>query len=417
MDFSLIARRLREKIVRISGELSKKLDKTARRFVSEAVYGILSSQTVLLTELGRSLEGDVTLKKIIERFCRQLGKASLWLSIHKQLLSQVSWRIADKTLLILDISDIQKRYARKMEYVATVRDGSKKELGKGYWSLHVIAAELDSLEINPLYQTIYSQDAPDFVSENHQILAAISMISEHSRDRGIYVIDRGGDRGELLNPLLDAKRHFIIRMEGSRHLRYWRGKSSALELARYCSCPYEEDIVKEEDGKEKVFHISYGFLPVRLPDREEQLWMLVVKGFGEKPMMLLTTERLRKSRKVLRKSMLCYFMRWKIEETIRFLKQTYDLENIRLLRYNALRNMMALLLIAFHFLAVVLDTGQKLKILAGHILRSAKRVFGIPDFKYYALGDGLSAIFKRSPGKIVGNFAIPPPIQLELKFE
>jgi hypothetical protein len=46
--------------------------------------------------------------------------------------------------------------------------------------------------------------------------------------------------------------------------------------------------------------------------------------------------------------------------------------------------MMALLLIAFHFLAVVLDTGQKLKILAGHILRSAKRVFGIPDFKYYA---------------------------------
>jgi hypothetical protein len=128
MDFSLIARRLREKIVRISGELSKKLDKTARRFVSEAVYGILSSQTVLLTDLGRSLEGDVKLKKIIERFCRQLGKASLWLSIQKQLLSQVSWRIADKTLLILDISDIQKRYARKMEYVATVRDGSKKEV-------------------------------------------------------------------------------------------------------------------------------------------------------------------------------------------------------------------------------------------------------------------------------------------------
>jgi hypothetical protein len=36
--------------------------------------------------------------------------------------------------------------------------------------------------------------------------------------------------------------------------------------------------------------------------------------------------------------------RWSIEETIRFIKQTYDLENIRVLRYARLQNMMALLL-------------------------------------------------------------------------
>ena len=56
---------------------------------------------------------------------------------------------------------------------------------------------------------------------------------------------------------------------------------------------------------------------MRLPEREEQLWMLVVKGFGQKPLMLLTTEALRKSKKVLRELMLFYFKRWKIEETIR----------------------------------------------------------------------------------------------------
>ena len=38
--------------------------------------------------------------------------------------------------------------------------------------------------------------------------------------------------------------------------------------------------------------------------------------------------------------------------------------------------------------------------MAGHVLKQAKRVFGVPDFKYYALGDGLSDIFKRSPGKL-----------------
>ncbi len=48
-------------------------------------------------------------------------------------------------------------------------------------------------------------------------------------------------------------------------------------------------------------------------------------------------------------------MRWSIEKTIRFIKQTYDLENIRVLKYVRLQNMMALLLAVFYFVAVILD--------------------------------------------------------------
>ncbi len=47
---------------------------------------------------------------------------------------------------------------------------------------------------------------------------------------------------------------------------------------------------------------------------------------------------------------------------------------------------MALLLTVFYFIAVKLDTNQKLRIMTGHILKQAKRVFGIPNFKYYASG-------------------------------
>jgi hypothetical protein len=65
------------------------------------------------------------------------------------------------------------------------------------------------------------------------------------------------------------------------------------------------------------------------------------------------------------------------------------------------KNMMALLLAVFYFVAVILDQTQKLTVMAGHVLNCAKRVFGIPDFKYYALGDGLSNIFSRYPGKLM----------------
>jgi len=166
-----------------------------------------------------------------------------------------------------------------------------------------------------------------------------------------------------------------------------------------------------------VFHINYGYIPVKLPGLDDQLNILVVNGFGNKPMMLLTTEPLRKKRKVLYRLLGYYLKRWSIEETIRFIKQTYDLENIRVLKYTRLRNMMGLLLAVFYFLAVKLDMSQKLQIMTGHILKQAKRVFGIPDFKLYAIGDGLSTIFSRSPGKI--TIAKPPGldnVQLDFGF-
>jgi len=60
--------------------------------------------------------------------------------------------------------------------------------------------------------------------------------------------------------------------------------------------------------------------------------------------------------------------------------------------------MMALLLAVFFFISVVVYLSQKLSIMAGHTLKNAKRVFGIPDFKYYAFGDGLRNIFSQFPG-------------------
>jgi len=165
MNFSHLANKLRNKITRFSGILSQDLDKTTRRFVREAVYGIMASQSVMLTEIGRQLESRVSLKKIEERFSRQLIKPGIWASIHRRILSQASSRVKDKTLLILDLSDIKKKYAEKMEYLAGVHDGSEQgEIVNGYWTNQVIASEVGSTEITPLHYSLYSQASPDFTS-------------------------------------------------------------------------------------------------------------------------------------------------------------------------------------------------------------------------------------------------------------
>jgi len=401
MNFSHLANKLRSKITRCSGVLSQDLDKTARRFVGEAIYGIIASQSVMLTEIGRQQESRISLKKIEERFSRQLIKSRIWDCLHNRILSMASSRVKDRTLLILDLSDLKKKYAEKMEYMATVRDGSDKgELVDGDWTNQVIASDVGSNEITPLHFSLYSQASPDFTGENTQILKAIDQVSGAVQNRGIWVIDRGGDRDALYEPLLKNKRDFIIRLVGNRDVIYNGNIVRSLWLAFTCRSSYQKSFVRISHGKEVQYNIKYGSVPVQLPDMDAPLNMVVVQGISNKPMMLLTSLQIGSREKDLWFIIQAYMKRWSIEETIRFIKQTYDLENIRVLKYARLQNMMALLLAVFYFVAVVLDQNQKLTVMAGHILKSAKRVFGIPDFKYYAIGDGLSNIFSRFPGRL-----------------
>ncbi len=77
MNYSRIARKLRDKIARFSGELSLGLPKVAERFIREMVYGIQASQSVVLTKIARTLEEPISIKKLEERLSRQLLRRGL----------------------------------------------------------------------------------------------------------------------------------------------------------------------------------------------------------------------------------------------------------------------------------------------------------------------------------------------------
>jgi hypothetical protein len=371
------------------------LPKVAQRFVEEVIYGIQTRGFVRLSEIARSLNESIPLVKTINRLSNQLRRPGLREHITDAVVREAAPRIKEDTLLIVDPTDVTKPYARKMEYLAKVHDGSKKEIGDGYWICQVIAAECGESLVIPLYNELYSQLAPDFDSENREILKAVDSLSRHVENRGIYVIDRAGDRRRLFSPLLDGGKRFLIRLVGDRHLIYRGKKRSALDLARSCPLPYADRIIKEEKGKEKSCHLEYGFRKVRLPGRAEQLYMVVVKGFGETPMMLLTNVEMRKKRSHLWWTVQAYITRWRVEETIRFIKQSYHLEDIRVLKYERLRNMAALVLASSYFAAVYLGMRAKLEILTAHVLKAAKRIFGIPDFRYYAIADGIRELLNR----------------------
>jgi hypothetical protein len=395
MNIAKIGKKIQVQIHHFSGKLSQGLPKVARRFIEEMVYGIQTRGSVRLSEVARSLNEGIGLQKTINRLSQQLRRPGLLEHIEDALMREGARKIKKDTLLVVDVSDITKPYAEKMEYMATVRDGSNKVLGDGYWTMQVVGVESGEKEITPLYHELYSQNSPEFISENQEILKAIERVGSHVEERGIWVIDRGGDRGKLFEYFLENEKRFIIRMVGDRNVVYRGTEVLARTLAERCPLVYSERVVKEDKGEEKVYSMSYGFRKVRLPGRKEHLYMVVVKGFGSEPMMLLTTEEMRKKRERLWWFVEAYITRWRIEETIRFVKQSYGIEDIRVLTYDRLRNMMGLVLAASYFAAVYLGVRAKMEILVTHVLKASKRIFGIPDFRYYAIADGIRELLHR----------------------
>ncbi|MBE0713329.1 MAG: transposase [Candidatus Aminicenantes bacterium] len=389
MYFARTAQKLREQMVRFSGELSAGLPKVSRRFVAEMVFGIQARGSVRLTEVGRSLGEKISLKKTEERLSRQLGRKGLERKIQRRLIEQAAPRIEDDTLLVLDLSDVTKKYAEKMENLAQVRDGSEKELGWGYWTLNIVGGNTKGTKLVPLYGRLYSHAVGGHQCENEEIREAVGEVAEVVGKRGIWVMDRGGDRRYIFNYLLPNKLRFLIRVRWDRGLCTAQGIEPAVDLALSCPMLFCETIVREEVGQERLVHLECGMRKVRLPGRREELTLVVVKGFGKEPLMILTNLAVRRSRKSVWHVVLSYITRWRIEDVIRFVKQSYRLEDIRCLTYHRLQALMVLVTAAAYFAAVYLGLRMKLRVLASHVLRASKRVFGIPDFRLYALADGI----------------------------
>jgi len=313
----------------------------------------------------------------------RLKAPALESELTEQLVKMGSRRVATNTVLALDLSDIRKEYAKKMERLAQARDGSTGELHDGYWLCDVTGAEVHSSEIVPLYQKLYSAEAGDFTSENAEILAAIDLVRAHTQRRGIWAIDRGGDRKKLLEPLLERGARFVIRSTGRRSVidrRKLRG--SVREVAGKCRLRHQARIIKIQDGLETTLELRYGAAPVRLPGREEKMLLVVVSGFAQQPLMLLTNMAAARDSSTLWWIVEIYLTRWKIEETFRFIKQSYNLEDIRVLKYQRLQNLVVLVTAAAYFAATFLGQKMKLRILCEKLLVISQRFFGIPPFRF-----------------------------------
>jgi len=396
MQTTRVAAKLRAQVHQFLGILSLQFSKPQSKFLEQMLFGISASQDCKLSQVARVLGEPILLKKTEERLSRHLATPGLGRVVQQQIVRAAARRVKADTLIVVDPTDVRKPYAQAMPHLARVRDGSTGGLVNGYWACVALACEPERRRVLPLMQELWSAEAPDFRSENTQLLDIIDVIAAATERRGVYVLDRGGDRMRLYEPLLARRLRFLIRLRGDRHLVVRGRAREAADVARGARMRYAETVVREQAGGEKKVHLEYGFRRVRLPGRRDvELTLVVVKGFGQEPLLLLTNVAVKATRRSVWSIVRGYLTRWLVEETIRFIKQSYRLEDLRVLDYERLRNLAARVMAAAYFAAAWLGESLKLAVLASRVSRVAKRFFGVPEFHYYALADGIAMLLSR----------------------
>jgi len=382
---------LKGQLSKFSGIISKRFNKAKRRLIKEMLYGIQASKDVKLSNISRTLKEDQPLLKTEDRLSRNLDDEDFTDLINEEVLRLAASKVTEDIVMAIDPGDIRKKYAKKMEFLGRVREGSENEIGEGDPVCKAVATDIESKKVIPLYCEAYFFLAEGVKSENSQLLKMIDLIFEHTRDRGIHAIDRGGDRGVLYKKYLgeEKPRRFVIRLV-DRDLMHQGRRRNCGDMARALPTPYETVLIVYEEGKEKKKTLHYNAVPVKLPSYHHKLYLVIVKGFGMEPMMLLTSCPVKKYQKESIWRILEYYLaRWKCDESHRYIKQCYHLEDVRVRSYISIRNIVVLVLAVSYFASIYLGQSIKLKMLVERIFIVSKRFFGVPSFFNYAIADGI----------------------------
>ena len=389
--YSTLVSNLKRGILRFSEKISDGLTRPEFKFISQMIYGLLASQSCHLSKIGRALDEKISLKKTIDRLSRNLNEFTGGARLLHNYVCKVKKLFCDRTILIFDDSDITKPQSPKMEGIGTVRDGSTGQLGQGYHTLAVAALSPKRKQPIGIYTRVYSASEKDFVSADEETLKALRYVGKHFKKKHIRAFDRGYDNNLYYNYLVDNNEKFVIRAKKNRNV-FHKGKTiNILTLANKYKGKFSLRF-KRKNGKLADCKVS--IVPIMLPTRpNEQLNLVICRGIGNDPLMLITNLQSNDSHLALTITKV-YLMRWRIEEYYGFKKQQFDFEDFRVRSLNSIRNLDLLLTIAIGYIGMISENPND-RATAIELVAISKRIYKAPKFLFYAIADGLFTVFSR----------------------
>jgi hypothetical protein len=323
-------------------------DSRRQRFVTDMVSGLVGAGHVHLTAVARAnSRGSGNIHAAEKRLSRNLASEHWDASpLADKLLCRSASQVGDNSLIVADTTDLAKYYAKAMEGLGRVHDGSdpEKRTAPGYCVFEAYVRvgkwQLFPLVVEPL--KVYA-GAP--TGENAEILSHVLRVHGATGGQGTWVMDRGFDRRELFGPLVRNGVAFVVRQRGDRLVQTADGREMSVQaLVAEQACP------RPRRWPHSGVAVT---VEVWLPEVSAAPFLLVV-GWrypqSERPLVVLVSPAARRRGRTGRWFVKAYHRRWGVEDATRGIKQQFTVEQFLVRSWMSIRRLLWLVAWAFWWL-------------------------------------------------------------------
>jgi Transposase DDE domain len=362
-----------------SQRLDAYLDRRVVGNLTAVVAGIVQTRAELTTsELGSAITGpghaEAGTQRLQRAFHHEGWKAGV--------IEEVLWEQAEQRrqelespgetpLCIWDSSVLEKPESEHLEGLGAVRSSRVRRLArsrKGVFNrpsgmpVSVRGFEWESLLLvgkagrpQVVAMTWWGREKGVEGQQRQQQERRLSRAARQWAGKVRHVFDRGYGTGPWLSRLSRFRVRFVVRWKkGNKLLDDAGGERKAWEIARGKRA-WGTEAKLLWDTHFRVYRSTRVLaLPVRHPEYQGRLWLVVVRqGKGREPWYLLTNEPVETEEQAWEIAF-SYVSRWKIEDQFRFQKTELLIESLRLRDWEPRRKLLLLVTLAYGFLLWVL---------------------------------------------------------------
>jgi hypothetical protein len=393
--------------------------KPQRKFLRDVLYGLLASRSVVLASIARALDEPCRLIHTEKRLSENLKSERFndeemrarYLKHAAPLLRQKGHRVPT---IAVDKTDIAKPWAEKMPHLAMVRDASlpyRPRTRSGESAEPILVPGYDLLSIEavgdngrrlPLTTRLYSHKDPECRKERGETRRAILEVKPHVPKEALWTFDRGYCNRPMIDMLNGVKIRWICRMSLGQPMEVYANGHRGLvhQIVPLVRMRTKFRVRKHKESKKRVWNIQAGWIAdVHLvndsfvgsgPLATKQSIVVITNNIGNEPIVLLTNVRV-ESAEAAREIAHAYHERWGVEEAHRFVKQAFDLEDVRALTWTGLKRIALLVMLAYGYLATLVHRWRPE---AERIAAKFKAFGPVPLFLHYRLLAGIAGLLK-----------------------
>ncbi len=388
VNFTSFTYQMKREILSFSNKISRKLSKPDKKFSADMTYGILASNSCLLTDIVDQLHEQTKKVNSVERLTRHLNKGTDPNALRSYLFHIRKW-VPDQPVIHIDDSDITKPDGMKFESLGLVRDGSKSTASKTVYEkgYHVTEACVLTKNNHPVsfFSEIHSSKEKHFTSINDITFSAMERGAALFK-KATFVMDRGYDDNKMFLKLDELKQDYVIRLTAKRKL-FFHGKwVPATQLRNQRKGKIKTPLIYK--GQKHDAYLSH--VKVQITASKKDIYLVLVYGITEHPMMIATNKQICCKEDVVNVAK-TYFSRWRIEEYFRSKKQMFQFENFRVRKLAAINALNFYITLCMAFLAYI-SMKSETSVLKMAIIQKANPIKQKVHFSYYRLAKGISGI-------------------------